>query len=870
MSWLEGIGSIKVKLGALVIAAATVAAVVAAIGGLTGVPLVLTLPVTLLLALVVTQLLAAGMVAPLQEMTAAAQGMARGAHGVRVRTQNTDEVGRLAAAFNQMAADLEKVDVERRDLIATVSHELRTPVAAITAQLENLVDGVVEVDRDHLEQVLDSAERLGALVRDLLNLSRLEAGVVDLDLAPVDLRELVDQCLTDVRSTGRDPRVELSIPEGMQVLVDPARMRQLLINVLDNAARHAPAESVVRVHAGTEASGAWWLEVLDEGPGVAPEERERVFERFGTDAAGGGTGVGLAIARWVARLHEGQLAFLEPDAGSSGARLRLDLSALPSARAISASAPAPLTVDIGQQPYPVTSGVASPTAAPLVTEHPLVSRWPERSPEPDLRVVGASAAVGLLAGAVMAFSGPGVGWVLVLTAAGATAWWASARRRETFTLVTTALATALVLSVLVNSTSPMVAVAIFVAAGTFLSGVTGARTLRGMLASGFAWPLSSLRGMPWFARTLHLAGSTARGPAVVRTILVSSGLTLVFGLLFVSADAVLARWLDNLIPELRVDTAVARLFVAGGVFAMTLAAAYLGRNPVRVDPVEREVTPSANRWEWLAPVLVVDAIFAVFVASQVFVVLAGHEYLRETVGLSYAEYVHEGFGQLVVATALALVVVWAASRRAGASAADRRWLRISTGILGALTLGVVVSALARMAVYQDAYGFTQLRVLVNAFEGWLGFVVAAVMILGLLGRARWVPRVALVSGAAVVLALSLLNLDAFVAERNIDRFERTGRLDVEYLAQLGDGALPTVVDRLDPELARCVVELGPRGAGRTYDAESDEFGWESWSIGRARADEAMSQLGDVRPAGGGECVRALGGSGPETGSDSGG
>src|SRR5690606_38659418 len=169
-------------------------------------------------------------------------------------------------------------------------------------------------------------------------------------------------------------------------------------------------------------------------------------------------------------------------------------------------------------------------------------------------------------------------------------------------------------------------------------------------------------------------------------------------------------WLDNLIPELRVDTAVARLFVAGGVFAMTLAAAYLGRNPVRVDPVEREVIPSKNRWEWLAPVLVVNVIFTVFVASQVFVVLAGHEYLHDTVGLTYAEYVHEGFGQLVVATALALVVVWAASRRAGSSSADMRWLRISTGLLGALTLGVVASALARMSVYQDAYGFTQLRV----------------------------------------------------------------------------------------------------------------------------------------------------------------
>src|SRR5690606_18001657 len=118
------------------------------------------------------------------------------------------------------------------------------------------------------------------------------------------------------------------------------------------------------------------------------------------------------------------------------------------------------------------------------------------------------------------------------------------------------------------------------------------------------------------------------------------------------------------------------------------------------------VTPAANRWEWLAPVLVVDLIFAVFVTSQLVVVLAGHEYLRDTVGLTYAEYVHQGFGQLVVATALALVVIWAASRRAGSDRSDVLWLRISSGLLGVLSLGVVVAALARMGVYQDAYGFT--------------------------------------------------------------------------------------------------------------------------------------------------------------------
>jgi two-component system, OmpR family, sensor histidine kinase BaeS len=143
---LDAATSIKVKLGALVAISVVVVALLATLGSSAGVPVWLTLPVAVLLTLGVTQLLAAGMVSPLRSMTEVAQQMARGDYTGRVRTTSTDEVGRLAAVFNQMAGDLALVEAERRDLIATVSHELRTPLAAMIAVLENLADGVVPAD----------------------------------------------------------------------------------------------------------------------------------------------------------------------------------------------------------------------------------------------------------------------------------------------------------------------------------------------------------------------------------------------------------------------------------------------------------------------------------------------------------------------------------------------------------------------------------------------------------------------------------------------------------------------------------------------------------------------------------------------------
>ncbi|PVG83066.1 histidine kinase [Nocardioides gansuensis] len=844
----DALTSIKTKLGVLVAASVVVAALLSALGSAAGVPALLTVPVAVALALAVTQLLAAGMVAPLRRMTEVTQQMAAGDYSGRVHATASDEVGRLAAAFNTMAADLARVDHERRDLIATVSHELRTPLAAMTAILENLADGVVPADPPRLAEALTQAERLRDLVTALLDLSRLEAGATHLEPQSVAVAPLVAECVEVVVASGRAGEYDVAVPADLEVAADPGRLRQLLVNVLDNAARHGSGEQPIRVTAGAH-EGGWWLEVVDDGPGVPAADRERAFERFGTDATGGGgTGLGLAISRWVATLHGGTLRFLDPAPDSAGARIRLELPEAP--------APAP-EVPFAGEPQPVGRADPKPwvrvgmtdappardVGAPSALDAVFGRSWPEGGDRYGLRVVLTSAAVGVLGGALVTHTLPGLSWLLVMLAAGAAAFATARRRADAFTISCTALSVLLVLPVALLDSWPFVGLCVFTAAGVFLIGVTGARTLPGFLLTGVSWPLASLRGLPWLGRSVRLVGSGGRAPAVVRTVVWSLLGLLVFGALFASADALFATWVDALVPNLTFNDLVLRSFVAFLVFGLTLAAAYLALNPPRVDPDRDRPAPLGNRFEWLVPVLLVDAVFLVFLAAQAAAVFGGHAYIEETTGLTYAEHVHQGFGQLTVATALTLLVVWAAARRAGDTAADRLWLRLSIGLLCVLTLVVVASALNRMRLYQEAYGFTTLRVTVDVFEAWLGLVVLAVMVLGVLGRGAWLPRFALLSGALSLLALAAVNPDAWVAGRNIDRYEATGRLDLRYLQSLSADATPVIVERLPEEVAGCVLQYLP--ADRLEEGQSPL----AWNLGRTRAADALEGVDLPAPPG---------------------
>ncbi|MFC4128722.1 HAMP domain-containing sensor histidine kinase [Nocardia rhizosphaerae] len=321
---LDPLRSIKLKLAVLMVSSGAVAFAYFwyRIGWL---PTFTTLT-AMIIALVTSQFLAHGITRPLREMTAAARRMAHGDYSFRVRASSRDEVGQLANAFNQMAADLAAADRQRRDLIANVSHELRTPVTALHAVLENIVDGVSEPDPATLRTALAQTERLGLLVSELLDLSSIEAGAFTLDreilpVAPL-LAEVIAEAEVMTAALGRGVRFTTRIePEAMTVDADRARLHQVLFNLLDNAARHGPAGGEVRV--STRAvPGATVLEIADDGPGIPEADRATVFDRFtrGGPTDGGGTGLGLAIARWVIDLHGGTIAVADP-----GSRIRVVL-----------------------------------------------------------------------------------------------------------------------------------------------------------------------------------------------------------------------------------------------------------------------------------------------------------------------------------------------------------------------------------------------------------------------------------------------------------------------------------------------------------------------------------------------------------------
>ena len=278
----------------------------------------------------IVQFLARGMTSPLREMKAAVRAMARGDYDRRVRATSADEVGELAAAFNQMAADLAAADRQRRELIANVSHELRTPITALQGLLENIVDGVATPDPGQMQTALAQTERLGRLVTELLDLSRLDAGVVPLRRHPIDVRTFLDDVVREAEinaaGAGRDVRFKVAAP-SIVVPGDRERLHQVFANLLDNAARHSPSGGTVEVRAERHDDHVL-VAVADEGEGIPAAERDRVFERFtrGERPAGGGTGLGLAIARWVVELHHGTIAVVDPEPSGCLIHVTLPLS----------------------------------------------------------------------------------------------------------------------------------------------------------------------------------------------------------------------------------------------------------------------------------------------------------------------------------------------------------------------------------------------------------------------------------------------------------------------------------------------------------------------------------------------------------------
>jgi len=259
---------------------------------------------------------------PIRQMMQASRHIAAGHYRERVSVTSHDELGQLGRSFNRMAATLEQTEAMRRDLIANVAHELRTPLSSIKGYMEGLLDGVLPAEPDTYQLVYREADRLQRLVNDLQELSRVEAGAFQLERRPVSLASLAGQTADRLRPQFEEKGVKLhlNVPDDLPpVAADEDRLSQVLVNLVGNALQYTPAGKSVTI-SGTADNRRVELTVTDTGLGIEPEHLPYLFTRFyrvdkSRSRAGGGSGIGLTIARHLVEAHGGEIWATSPGAG---------------------------------------------------------------------------------------------------------------------------------------------------------------------------------------------------------------------------------------------------------------------------------------------------------------------------------------------------------------------------------------------------------------------------------------------------------------------------------------------------------------------------------------------------------------------------
>jgi signal transduction histidine kinase len=282
----------------------------------------------LLAAVAVSVWMSRRVVAPVQTLTQASRRIADGHYDQRVgklggTPEAADELGQLAHAFDQMAERLEHTEQMRSQLIGDVSHELRTPLTVIKGTMEALQDGVLPATPATFMQVEQEAERLQRLVNDLQELSRVEAGAYTLECYPLSVETLVQTAVRRLEQTFQAKQIVVTAqvaPDLPVVQGDQDRLLQVLLNLLSNAGQYTLAGGQVRVQVERR-GGEVVLAVKDTGIGIAPEHIGQLFTRFyrvdksRSRQAGGGSGIGLTIAKHLVEAHGGRLWAESPGTG---------------------------------------------------------------------------------------------------------------------------------------------------------------------------------------------------------------------------------------------------------------------------------------------------------------------------------------------------------------------------------------------------------------------------------------------------------------------------------------------------------------------------------------------------------------------------
>ena len=285
----------------------------------------------LVLALLLGFILSWSLIGPIQNIDGRLAAIASGDFEGRVDVENRDELGALAANVNRMNdelrsvyAELEEASQHKSEFLANMSHELRTPLNAVIGFSQVLRDEMVgsvnEKQAEYLDDITSSGNHLLSLINDVLDLSKVEAGQVELEVHPFSLREALERGVVMVRERATEDGVRVALAADAEV--DPVngderRIKQVIFNLLSNAVKFTPAGGEVDVSA-TRVNGEVRVSVADTGPGIAPEDRDRIFEEFQQSETGvgqrEGTGLGLALSKRFVELHGGRI-WLESELG---------------------------------------------------------------------------------------------------------------------------------------------------------------------------------------------------------------------------------------------------------------------------------------------------------------------------------------------------------------------------------------------------------------------------------------------------------------------------------------------------------------------------------------------------------------------------
>jgi two-component system OmpR family sensor kinase len=298
--------------------------------------LVIAVVVYLAVVLLLAELLARWLTRPLRMLEAGASALASD-HSVRVEPTGPREISSIADAFNRMAGEIETSSIELHEeerrksrFVSDVSHELRTPLTAIRGAAETLLDETVSAEdrRRFLTRIVDESDRLARLATDLLTLQRIEGATGELPLSRVDLRQVAALAAEALEPLARERVVEVTVHgEAPPVLGDRDRLQQVVANLVDNATRMTPSAGRVEVRLAAEEGWAV-VTVVDQGPGIPPDDLPRLFDRFyrseqSRARATGGAGLGLAIVRAIVTAHGGSIEARSPESGGAEFTVRL-------------------------------------------------------------------------------------------------------------------------------------------------------------------------------------------------------------------------------------------------------------------------------------------------------------------------------------------------------------------------------------------------------------------------------------------------------------------------------------------------------------------------------------------------------------------